>query len=323
MKKILIIQTAFIGDVILATPVISAVREKYPDADISMLVRSGNEELLRNHPELHEVLIWEKGNNKYVNLVQLIRDIRKQKFDVIYNLHRFATSGMITFYSGAKEKIGFSKNPFSFCYSQRHVHRIGDGTHEIQRNLSLVEQDPEIRRPELFIGEDDEKAIEKYLGESFVCMAPASVWHTKQYHQQGWVDLCKALPEDETIYFLGAPADKDFCETIARESQHPRTRVLAGKLSLVQSAALMKRARMNYVNDSAPLHLASAVNAPVRAVFCSTVPEFGFGPVSDDARVVQIDRKLYCRPCGLHGYKACPEKHFKCARKIKTSQFFE
>jgi heptosyltransferase-2 len=75
----------------------------------------------------------------------------------------------------------------------------------------------------------------------------------------------------------------------------------------------MKGAIMNYVNDSAPLHFASAVNAPVTAVFCSTVPAFGFGPLSDVSFVVETDIPLSCRPCGLHGYKACPLGHFNCS----------
>jgi ADP-heptose:LPS heptosyltransferase len=77
---------------------------------------------------------------------------------------------------------------------------------------------------------------------------------------------------------------------------------------------------MNYVNDSAPMHFASAVNAPVTAVYCSTIPEFGFGPLSDNSHVVEIDKPLYCRPCGLHGYSSCPEKHFRCALEIENDQ---
>ena len=85
----------------------------------------------------------------------------------------------------------------------------------------------------------------------------------------------------------------------------------------------MQNAKMNYVNDSAPLHLASALNAPVTAVFCSTIPNFGFGPLSDISHIVQVNEKLDCRPCGLHGFKECPEKHFKCALNIKTEELLK
>jgi heptosyltransferase-2 len=96
-------------------------------------------------------------------------------------------------------------------------------------------------------------------------------------------------------------------------------RNLAGTLSFLQSAALMEKAAMNYVNDSAPLHLASAMNAPVTAVFCSTVPAFGFGPLSDKSHIVECEN-LYCRPCGLHGKPSCPEGHFRCAMDIDLSK---
>jgi heptosyltransferase-2 len=77
---------------------------------------------------------------------------------------------------------------------------------------------------------------------------------------------------------------------------------------------------MNYVNDSAPMHLASALAAPTSAVFCSTVPGFGFGPLAGGAYVVEREAPLYCRPCGLHGYRACPQGHFKCANDIQVAR---
>ena len=97
---------------------------------------------------------------------------------------------------------------------------------------------------------------------------------------------------------------------------------LSGKLTFLQTAALMKDAKMNYVNDSAPMHIASSMNASVTAVYCSTIPEFGFGPLSDDSRIVQINKKLECRPCGLHGKKVCPKKHFDCAYGISANEVF-
>ena len=95
---------------------------------------------------------------------------------------------------------------------------------------------------------------------------------------------------------------------------------LCGELSFLQTSALMTNATMNYVNDSAPMHMASAMNAPTTAVFCSTVPDFGFGPLSDQTKIAETEEKLECRPCGLHGFKKCPEGHFKCAHSITTNQ---
>jgi heptosyltransferase-2 len=121
-----------------------------------------------------------------------------------------------------------------------------------------------------------------------------------------------------SIYLMGSESERTLIDQ--RFPSRPGLTNLAGKLTLLESAALMKQAVMNFTNDSAPLHLASAVNAPVTAVFCSTVPEFGFGPLSDDSAVVQHPGKLACRPCGIHGKKECPEKHMKCGYDIPVSE---
>jgi heptosyltransferase II len=154
------------------------------------------------------------------------------------------------------------------------------------------------------------------LGQSYVCIAPTSVWFTKQWPAEGWVSVIQGLPIEIKVFLLGAPTDREACEAIKTASKKANVTNLAGQLSLLTSAALMQEASMNYVNDSAPMHMASAVNAATTAVYCSTIPTFGFGPLSDQSRIVQTDEKLRCRPCGLHGHSKCPEGHFKCATSI-------
>jgi len=122
------------------------------------------------------------------------------------------------------------------------------------------------------------------------------------------------------VYLLGGPPDTAACERLAQAAGRPGLVNLSGKLSLPASAALMRGAVLNYVNDSAPLHLCSAVDAPVCAVFCSTVPRFGFGPLSTFSRIVEHPGPLACRPCGLHGHARCPLGHFRCALEIETPQ---
>lgn len=315
--KILIIQTAFIGDVILATSLIERLSASYPAAKIDFLLRNGNESLLENHPKLNEVIIWNKKENKLANLFKIINRVRANKYDHIINAHRFASSGLITFLSGAKSKIGFDKNPFSFCYTLKVKHEIGNGKHEAERNLELVNSiAPGVfTKPELYPGSSDFKAVDRFKIQAYVCIAPTSVWFTKQFPKEKWVELIK-LVRAPLVYLLGAPEDHEICEWIKQNSNNKSITNLSGKLSFLESAALMKDAEMNYVNDSAPLHIASAMNAPVTAVFCSTIPAFGFGPLSDRSKIVETTEPISCRPCGLHGFKACPKGHFKCALTI-------
>ena len=327
MPHFLIIQTAFIGDVVLATAVVEKLHSFYPDAKIDFLLRKGNEGLLKNHPFINAVLIWDKAKNKKLNLLKLIFQIRKIRYSHVINLHRFGTSGLLTCLSGARIKIGFDKNPLSFGFTRRIEHAISEPyaekpIHEVDRNNLLIQDftDAAPSLPKLYPTEEDRNRIKSLQSMKYICIAPSSVWFTKQFPVQKWVELADHLPQEYKIYLLGGPGDEQIAQVIIQNTRHGNTSSLCGSLTFLQSAALMEGAEMNYVNDSAPLHFATAVNAPVTAVYCSTVPGFGFGPLNSNGRIVEIEERLYCRPCGLHGHKACPEGHFRCALDIKKEQ---
>ncbi len=322
--KFLVIQTAFLGDAVLATPVLEKLHRFYPQAKIDFLLRKGNEQLFTGHPFLNECLVWDKGKNKYNNLFKLIGRNRKQHYDYIINLQRFAASGFITILSGGKKTIGFDKNPLSFFFSERYKHEISANgkQHEVDRNLKLIESftDTSFQTPSLYPTQDDYRKTLPLKNAPYICIAPASVWFTKQLPAEKWVELIQLYSKNNTtIYLLGAPSDKLLCENILKAS-NGNVKSLAGELSLLQTAALMKDAVMNFVNDSAPMHIASAMDAPVTAFYCSTVPAFGFGPLSGTSRIVETKIELSCRPCGLHGYKECPLGHFHCAKTINIKE---
>lgn len=321
-NQILIVQTAFIGDVILATGLIEKLHQHFPEAHIDFALRKGNESLLKNHPFLREVHIWDKKGGKYRNLFRLIKKVRATRYDLVVNIQRFANSGLLTALSGASQKIGFDKNPFSWAFDQKIKHRIEPGVHEIVRNHDLVKAltDESPQAPVLYPSQADFEKVKPYTSRPYVCMAPASVWFTKQYPKEKWMELISALPADLSVYLLGAPGDKALGDELVACRPEMDIKNLCGEINLLQSAALMKTAVVSYVNDSAPMHLASAVNANTCAIFCSTTPEFGFGPLADFSQVVEVAPGLSCRPCGLHGKKACPEGHFKCGYDIDTQK---
>lgn len=320
MNKFLVIQTAFIGDVILATAIVEKLNEFYPESKIDFLLRKGNEGLLKNHPNINEILIWDKKNKKYDNLKAISKNVKKIKYDVVINLHRFSSSGLITALSGAKKKLGFKKNPLSFTFTKKFDHNIGDGTHETERNQTLIAAltDKETAKPKLYPSNKDYNDVEGYKKTAYICIAPTSVWFTKQLPKEQWIKIINKISDQQTIYLLGGKDDVEQCEEIRKMSNHKAIVNLSGKLSFLASAALMQNAKMNYVNDSAPLHIASSMNAPVTAYFCSTIPSFGFGPLSDNSKIIEIKEQLNCRPCGLHGKRECPEGHFDCAFKIEV-----
>ncbi len=323
MKKILVIQTAFIGDVVLATSLIENLHQQLPEIRIDILVRKGNESLFESHPFLNQVLVWDKKNNKYQNWVGLLFKIRSSQYDVVINAQRFAATGAWTALSGAKIKIGFDKNPFSFLFTNSVVHQFSHkGQHEIDRNHQLLSSlfVTKVAIPKLYPTASDELAVINYQQAPYLCIAPASVWFTKQFSSEKWVDLINQIPFEGPIYLIGGPGDKLLCDQILQKINRKSVLNLAGRLSFLASAALQKKAVLNYVNDSAPMHFASAVNASVVAVYCSTLPNFGFGPLSHNSFIVQTNEVLACRPCGIHGKKQCPLKHFDCAKTIKMDQ---
>lgn len=330
--KVLVIQTAFIGDVVLALPVVQALHAQIPDAEVHILVRKGNEGLVQNRPDVAHVWIWDKQQGKIRNLFQLARAFRAQHFDYIFNLHRFASTGLLTAMSGARHTCGFDKNPLSWLFDKRIKHtfelnRLANAPyHEVERNLLLINDlvNNASKKPKFYLAEKDREKISQLCAETgannWITIAPASVWLTKQFPAHKWVELIQALPADLHVFLLGGKGDSPLNEEIMAQCGRSNVHNVAGKLSFMESAALMEQAAAVCVNDSAPLHFASAVNARTVAVFCSTIPQFGFTPLADRQVVIEAPTPLPCRPCGLHGKKACPQGHFRCAEDIDSAR---
>jgi len=189
----------------------------------------------------------------------------------------------------------------SFLFTKSFEHSLGAQgdlgyKHEVERNYAVIASRFKrfVKQPKLYPSANQYEKVKQFQTQKYLTISPASVWFTKQWPQENWVALINKKSAIK-IYLLGAPSDKDY-------------------LLKIQSSSAGNTAEMNYVNDSAPLHLASSMNAPVTAVFCSTIPEFGFGPLSDKSHVWQESKNLECRPCGIHGFKSCPKGHFKCAK---------
>ena len=341
MQKILVIQTAFIGDVVLATALLESLHQQYPQAAIDVVVRQGNEPLFNEHPFINELIVWNKKESKYLHWLSILKKIRAKKFDVLINVQRFAATGLWTILSSANTTIGFDKNPFSFLFTHKVKHDVSAGdVHEINRNLKLTEPLGALQlcMPKLYPTKSDFDKVKQYQAEKYITIAPASVWFTKQFPLTAWVSFINELKFEGPIYILGGPGDKSLGDSIIDEVSSSNSNTsntsnisnlssttkkiinLSGELSFLASAALQQKAFLNYVNDSAPLHFCSAVNAPVVAIYCSTVPVFGFGPLSTNSFIVETQQKLSCRPCGLHGKKECPLGHFNCAKTIANNQ---
>jgi heptosyltransferase-2 len=317
-KTFLIIQTAFTGDAILATALIEKIASTIPGAEIDLVVRKGNEGLFTGHPYLRSLFVWDKrGGGKYRSLVDIIRKARANRYDICCNLQRYTTTAILALLSRARMVVGFSGSPLALWYTRSIARRMDAAaglTHEVDLYLRLLEGVvPDTGRvlPRLYPSREDVDSVRRT--GPYVTIAPASVWFTKQYPAGRWSEVIGRISRDLTVLLIGGPADREICENIRAGAPRDNVENMAGAHTFLQSAALMKHAVMNYVNDSAPLHIATAMGAPVTAVFCSTIPAFGFGPLGPNGRVVETDEPLGCRPCGIHGKRSCPEGHFRCA----------
>lgn len=330
-KPILIIQTAFIGDTILASAFAKSVHERYPDSPIHFFLRKGNESINQGLPFVQKTWVWDKRQGKVRSLWGLIKELRRYEFRAVFNLHRHFNSGLVTMLMRAEEKVGFRQNPLSFAYSKKVEHRIphvvdGKAWHEVQRNHQLLtaydasvvpEHNPKTLRPVLPLLPKNFEKVSVYQTRPYVVVAPASVWFTKQWEEAKYRELVKLLSVNHQVLLIGGPDDHALCERVRGTTEAIN---LCGKLNLLDSAALMKDAARVFVNDSGPLHLASSVNAKTTAVFCSTITDFGYGPLADDAIVLEALEKLDCRPCGLHGHTSCPLGHFQCSKQIDVGR---
>jgi heptosyltransferase II len=323
-KRVLFIQTAFLGDVVLATSALEAWHGAHPEDEVDVLVRKPMDGLFEGHPWLHRVLAWDKRPRvKGKDWRRLVREVRRARYDVVVNLHRHASSGVLTALSMAPIRAGYANNPLAWRFTHRTPHRWGDGTHEVERHAALlapfVTHVRPASRPRLHPLVQHVEEARALGAEGALVVMPGSQWATKAWPEGQFSKFLEAT--HERVLLLGSPAENALCARLAEGRDHVVN--AAGKASLLGLVAAIGMARAVVANDSAPLHVASATNTPTVALFASTVPRFGFGPLSTSQAVVEPATELACRPCGMHGRKRCPEGHFRCGWELPVQAVLE
>ena len=323
-RNVLFIQTAFLGDVVLATAALEAWHQAHPDDRVDVLVRKPMDGLFEGHPWIRSVLAWDKKPRvKGKDWRRLVRLVRRARYDVVVNLHRHASSGILTALSMAPVRMGYANNPLAWRFTHRIPHRWGDGTHEVDRHLDLLQtHEPGMSRgirPALHPQPSHAQEAEGIGARDAVLVMPGSQWATKAWPEG---QFSKFLEEaDARVVLMGSPGEHALCARLADGHSHVTN--AAGSVSLLGMVAAVGMARAVVANDSAPLHVASATNTPTVALFTSTVPRFGFGPRSEVHQVVEPASELPCRPCGMHGRKRCPEGHFKCGWELSVQSVLD
>ncbi|MGH7590707.1 MAG: lipopolysaccharide heptosyltransferase II [Gemmatimonadales bacterium] len=305
----LVIQTAFLGDVVLTIPLLDALAERFGPVDV--VTTPAAAPLIETHPAVRRVVRYDKrgADRGFRRFRQLIRGLRTEGYAQAYLPHRSWRSAALATLAGIPVRIGFRDSPARSTYTERRP-RPTD-VHESVRLLSLLDPTPAPRPFRLALTDQDRGRAAAWLAAAgvptpFVALAPGSIWGTKRWPY--YAELTQKL--DIAVVAIGGPDDAPHGAAITAAAPG-RAFNAAGALSLRESAALIERAALLVTNDSAPLHLATGVGTPVVAIFGPTVPAFGFGPLGADDAVVE-HHAMPCRPCSAHGPQVCPLKHHRC-----------
>jgi heptosyltransferase-2 len=316
--SVLVIQTAFLGDVVLTTPLLSVLAQRHGPVDVVTTPAAAS--LLDHHPAVHDVVRYDKHGRArgWKAFRRLGAELRARRYERVYLPHKSLRSALLALWSGAGERIGYADSAVAMTYTSRI--RRPRGSHEVERLLKLAGVEPGVAAPPVSLGltPTDLAAAGAWLvshgiGSDFVAIAPGSVWATTRWPY--YAELAAGLDRPSVI--VGSAEDRELADLIVRAAGG-RAVSAAGALSLRGSAALIQRAAILITNDSAPLHLATAVGTPVVAIFGPTVPEFGFGPRRAGDIVLGLD-DLPCRPCSKHGPPVCPLGHHRCMRDLPVS----
>jgi heptosyltransferase-2 len=309
----LVIQTAFLGDVVLTTPLLSALAERHGLVDL--VTTPAAAVLVETHPAVRDVIRYDKrgADAGWGGFFRLAALLRGRRYTSVYLPHRSWRSAALALAAGIKTRTGFADSPAAITYTCR-VPRARSG-HEVERLLALAGRENTEPLVSLGLTADDQASADQWLRSQglsggFVAMAPGSIWGTKRWPY--YPELARAL--DAPIVIVGGAEDAALAERVVAAAPG-RVRSAAGVLGLRASAALLRRAVVLVTNDSAPLHLGTAAGIPVVALFGPTVPEFGFGPRGRrDSALGHPD--LPCRPCSAHGPQVCPLTHHRCMREL-------
>jgi lipopolysaccharide heptosyltransferase II len=320
----LVIQTAFLGDVVLTTPLLEVLAARHGPVDV--VTTPAAAPLIETHPAVRRVIPYDKkGRDRGLGgLLRLARALRAERYECAYLPHRSLRTALAAWLARIPQRVGF-EDGWRSLYTD--VRRRAAQGHEIDRVLALGDVTVHHARPALHVTLADRAATEGFLREHgirerFVALAPGSIWGSKRWPY--YRELAERLAGRAGILVVGGPDDAGLASEITAAVARSGGQAVSGcgRLTVRQSVEAIRRAAVLVTNDSAPLHFAQAVDTPTVAIFGSTAPSFGFGPRGPRDRVVQLDG-LPCRPCSAHGPPSCPLGHHLCMKSLAVQDVLQ
>lgn len=343
--RILVVQTAFIGDVVLTTPMLAALRSCRPDDHISVLVKPEAAPFLANHPAVDRVIVFDKGgSHRGAGMLRLIREIRRSRFHLLLSPHQSHRTGIVSLLSRIPVRYGYASAGFArLAYNRRltrpmerpEIHRLLQFLRDsicpglpdsVDDTPSLAESPEAIARAEALLTSLHIQGREARP----ILLAISSIWETKRWTPWGFAELAGRLFEahGQEILLVGSRGDSDVAAAVlgfAKEMLSPSVAAhihnICGRTDLPTLFALMRRSLLLVSNDSAPVHFGCAAGIPVVAIFGATTTSLGYAPFAPRTIVAEVP--LDCRPCGSHGGHSCPLGHFRCMKDLTAAMVFD
>ncbi len=329
MNRALVIQTAFLGDVILTLPMVQVLKRSFPESQIDFLAIPETAEIVKTHPDISQVIVYDKHDRHHTlsDFIELRAGLKKRRYDLVLCPHRSLRSALLASGTGAEVRVGFDRTALKRSFTNLMPWKFG--MHEVERNLSLLSPlgiEAGREAPKLFPGEREKEEAARFLSDHgveppFAAVAPGTVWKTKRYPVEQMEDVVRGLLDRfSKVVLVGGGSDREIAEKFLHLGEDVVSAV--GELPFMASAEIIRRASLLIANDSAPVHVASAFDVPTVAIFGPTIKEFGFYPYHRNAKVVEIEG-LACRPCSVHGGNKCPISTFVCMKDITPDRIVE
>lgn len=324
-RRVLLIRLSSLGDILLTTPILRLLREHCPRAKIDFLVKATYQDVLRAHPCIDNLISFDGQQS----LWQTLRLLRQTRYDVVFDLHRTLRSRLICQGLSASLRLGYPKR----VLRRQLLVRLRWNTLGAMKPvpelyaapLRRLGIDAKLPALEMHLAPDSRDAVRQHLAQAFsaaterplLALAPGARWATKRWPAERFAAVAQALGERYRagVVILGDGADTSLAQAICQRLDVPVFDT-SGKFSLMQTAALLQQCRLLLSNDSGLMHMATALNVPVVAVFGPTVEAFGFYPFRAQAHVVSTG--LACRPCSTKGSRHCPKGHHQCMLNVST-----
>jgi ADP-heptose:LPS heptosyltransferase len=319
VPKFLIIRFSSIGDIVLTTPVIRCLKSQVDGAEVHYITKKQYSSVLEANPYIDKIWLYDK------DLKEILIKLQAENFDYVIDLHNNLRSLKV---KAKLRKPSYSFNKINFrkwLVVNLKINILPD-IHIVDRYISTLKAFGVVNDKkglDYFLPSENKEKPHSFMDElpsKYVALVIGAQHETKKATAETLSAICDKI--QFPVVIVGGKEDIPLAESILKKALYPeRIRNTAGKLSLNQSAYLVKNAEVVISHDTGLMHIAAAYRRKIISIWGNTIPEFGMYPYLPDSESKIFEVKgLKCRPCSKIGYQACPKGHFKCIKEQNTEQ---